>query len=579
MAGGIDESSGVTLPGRILDALRRRGEAAVVRWKRYGLWQPVSGRELADRIDRIANGLRAQGLLPGEVAAVIGDNCLEWMLADLAIGAAGGVSAGLDPHGDADELARVISEYDARVLMVCGDDQLHKALAIRERCPGLRLIVAMHQQWDDGAGAAGVMALSALEAAAKADTPVVVREADDAAVIITSSGSTGPVRGAVLGHRAIVSQAERAMRTLRLREDDERLSLSPLHHVLERVVGLYASLLAGTVVYFAESRDTAFADLVELQPTVVQASPQLFARLRAGIVLTMADTTRFQRWALSTALAMRVKRSPLRGLSDALVLGAIRRRIGLGRARLCLSCGAPTHRNVADWFTALGRPLSEVYGQAEAGGAVRIAADHVLDWKLASDGELWLRGASLFQGYAGRGAATVPADGWWRSGDIARPDEASGFIVLGRVAHVLHRNGERVLPFEAEHALKDSPYIADAFLALDAQGRVAARVLLDPDHTIRYAQDHGIPFTHFQSLCARPEIRALVTAVIADVNRRHAAIEISAFALIERALQPGDAEMAPSLTLRRHLLGDDEPGPHAEVTRPEFLKDHKRIAS
>ncbi|WBU31101.1 AMP-binding protein [Rhodopseudomonas palustris] len=552
MASGTDTT---TLAGRVIAALRQHGDAVVLRWKRYGLWQPVSGRQFADRIEAIAAGLRAQGVGPGSVGAVMGDNCYEWVLADLAIGAAGGVSAGFDPHGDADDLARVLGDCRVSVLFVAGDDQLHKALGVRERCPSLRRIVAMHQQWDDGAGDPGVIPLSALEAAGRDGAE---GTAGREAVIIYTSGSTGPVRGAILGHDAVIVQAERAKQALGLRVSDERLSLTPLHHVLERVVGIYASLLAGTVINFPESPDTALADLAELQPTIVQASPQLFARLHAGIMLAIGETTKFQRWACRIAFARGRGGSPLRVVTDPLVLAPIRRRLGLGRARLCLSSGAALRSDVADWFAALGRPLTDVYGHAEAGGAVRIADHHVVEWKLGDYDELWLRGDALFLGYAGDTAPATHRDGWWCSGDIARRDGAERYAIVGRLEDVLQRGGERVLPFAAEQALSASPYIADAFVYLDAAGRAVARVLLDSDHAVRYAQDRGIPFTHFQSLCQADEIRALVGEAIADVNRRHTAIRIEHFTLIERALRPGDAELAPSGTLRRHLLkGDD----------------------
>lgn len=552
MASGTDTT---TLAGRVIAALRQHGDAVVLRWKRYGLWQPVSGRQFADRIEAIAAGLRAQGVGPGSVGAVMGDNCYEWVLADLAIGAAGGVSAGFDPHGDADDLARVLGDCKVSVLFVAGDDQLHKALGVRERCPSLRRIVAMHQQWDEGAGDPGVIPLSALEAAGRDGAS---GTAGREAVIIYTSGSTGPVRGAILGHDAVIVQAERAKQALGLRASDERLSLTPLHHVLERVVGIYASLLAGTVINFPESPDTALADLAELQPTIVQASPQLFARLHAGILLAIGETTKFQRWACRIAFARGRGGSPLRLVTDPLVLAPIRRRLGLGRARLCLSSGAALRPDVADWFAALGRPLTDVYGHAEAGGAVRIADHHVMEWKLGDYDELWLRGDALLLGYAGDTAPATHRDGWWRSGDIARRDGAERYAIVGRLEDVLQRGGERVLPFAAEQALSASPYIADTFVYLDAAGRAVARVLLDSDHAVRYAQDRGIPFTHFQSLCQADEIRALVGEAIADVNRRHTAIRIEHFTLIERALRPGDAELAPSGTLRRHLLkGDD----------------------
>ncbi|NVN85049.1 MAG: AMP-binding protein [Rhodopseudomonas sp.] len=567
MASGANIEPDATLSGRIVAALRAHGAATVVRWKRYGLWQPVSGDEMATRIEAIGNGLRARGLAAGDVAAVIGDNCHEWVLADLGIVAAGGVSAGLDAHSDSDELARTLNQCGARFLFVAGDDQLHKALQVRDRCPALATIVVMHQQWDDGAGEAHVIALQALEtrpAAAPAPRPAPL--ADAPAVIIYSAGVTGPARGAILTHKAVGLQAARAAAELGLGPDDERLSLTPIHFVLERVVGIYAALLSGTVINFSESPDTALANLVELKPTVIQASPQLYARLRSGILLNLADTTPLQRWACRTAFALAqygddapVWQRGLRVLFDRLVLAPIRRRIGFGRARLCLSSGAVAHPDVVAWFAALGCELVDIYGHAETGGASRIATSQpratpdVVEIKLGEHGEVWLRGAPLFTGYAGEAPAAL-AEGWWRSGDLGRHDDRGQLRVVGRLADILHKDQGSLLPFDSEQALRSSPYIADAFLHLDAGGRICARVLLDSDNTVKFAQDRSVPFTHFQSLCKADEIRALVEQLIAEVNRARPAVRIESFSLIERALKPGDAEVAPTLTLRRYLL-------------------------
>jgi len=580
MTSDANTGSSATLSGQILAALRAHGAATVARWKRYGLWQPVTGDQMAARIVAIGRGLRARGLADGDVAAVIGDNCHEWVLADLGIVEAGGVSAGFDAHGDADELARLLNQSRARFLFVAGDDQLHKALRVRDRCPALSTIVVMHAQWDDGAGEAGVIALPVLEAT-PSDESRAAPSADAPALIIYSSGATGPSRGAILSHRAVGGQAARAVAALGLRADDERLSLIPIHHVLERVVGIYASLLAGTVINFSESPDTALANLAELQPTVVQAPPQLYARLRAGILLNLADTTPLQRAACRAAFALAERgrgwQSAPRFAADALVLAPIRRRLGLGRARLCLSSGAAAQPDVSDWFAALGRPLIDVYGHAESGGAVRVGTGATLDaieWKLADHDEVWLRGETLFMGYAGDDAAAPLRDGWWRSGDVAERDAGGQLRVVGRLSDVLERDGARILPFASEQALRASPYIADAFLYLDGAGKTCARILLDSDNTVKFAQDRGIPFTHFQSLCAADDIRDLVGQVIAEVNRRPAAIRIDTFSLIERALRPGDAEVAPSLTLRRRLLRDDasDDSETRRTDQPELLK-------
>src|SRR5690606_32282549 len=252
-------------------------------------------------------------------------------------------------------------------------------------------------------------------------------DGDARALVVFSSGVTAPARGAVLSQRAAIAQASRAAALLGLRPDDERLALTPLHHVLERVAGVHAALLAGVIVNFPESGETALLDLAELQPTVIQMSPRIWARLRSAIELNLAETTRLQRWAFrkATALGERARAGGsawtglLARLSDRLVLARVRERIGLGRTRLCLAAGAPARAATLDWFAAIDRPLGDLYGMAEAGGVVRLAMPRApatlaegVEIRLAEDGEIWIRGDALFTAYVGT-AAGPAAEGWW----------------------------------------------------------------------------------------------------------------------------------------------------------------------
>ncbi|MET4797813.1 AMP-binding protein [Bradyrhizobium sp. LB11.1] len=549
MAGAETEA----LSARLTAALEAHGGATVMRSKRYGLWQPLTGTETVTRIAAIARGLRVTGLQDKDVAAICGDTCADWVLADLGIMVAGGISAGLDADADANELARLVNLFGVTILFVAGDAHLHRALGIRDRCPKLRLIVVMHEQWDDGARVDHVMTLAELQARGGGTEPLPAPAATSVAAIVLTSGVTAPARGALLTQAALGRQAARAASALQLGSSDERLSLTPLHHVMERVVGVYASLLAGCIINFPESRETALSDLRELQPTVVQAPPRLWAKLKSGVELAAAEATKFQRRVI--AMAVKPGSDGPNPLLDALVLAPVRDRIGLSRARLCLTTGASARSDVGAWFAAIRRPLTDAYGHAESGGAVtlvthrgaRKALDGVTLETLAS-GELRLRSDTLFVGYAGESANAI-RDGWWHSGDVVHAGQSHP---VGRVADLLDRDGGAAcLTNEAD--LVTSPYVADAFLHRDDQGRVIAAVLMDPDPVIKFAQDNSIPFTHFLSLCRSQDIRALIAGVIAQTNAR-APVKIDDFTLIERALGPGDPEISAMLVLRRRLL-------------------------
>lgn len=242
-----------------------------------------------------------------------------------------------------------------------------------------------------------------------------------------------------------------------------------------------------------------------------------------------------------------------RATADRLVLRPIRQRIGVDGARLCLSSGAAWHPDVVEWYRMLGRDTTDVYGQAEAGGATSLtrvssgtARLEGVEAKLADDGEIWLR------------VGDTASDDWVRSGDIGTVEAHGGMRVLGRTSDALALSGGAARqPFDAERRLKASPHVADAVVAMDGAGRAAALILIDFDSVVRFAQDRAIPFTHFRSLCQTAEVRELIGQVVSEVNRAAAPLNIASFELIERNLKPGDPEVGPTLTLRRYLLWAD----------------------
>ena len=270
-------------------------------------------------------------------------------------------------------------------------------------------------------------------------------------------------------------------------------------------------------------------------------------------LLAAAEATKFQRRMI--AMAVKPGSDGPNALLDALVLGPVRYRIGLSRARLCLTTGAPARADVGAWFAAIRRPLTDAYGHAESGGVVTFAAHRGtartiegVTLETLGSGEIRLRSDTLFAGYAGE-TVNAAADGWWHSGDVVHAGQTHP---AGRVVDLLG-GGSGAACLRSEADLATSPYIADAFLHRDEKGRVIAAVLMDADSVVKFAQDNSIPFTHFLSLCRSQDIRALIGRVVAETNAR-VPVKIDDFTLIERALGPGDPEVSAMLVLRRRLL-------------------------
>ncbi len=567
-----------TLIGLLLRGLKTAGDAPVLRWKRYGLWHHISGTELITKVETLSRGLRRAGLLAeGETAAIYAGNGCEWVIADLAVMRAGGVSAGLDCHAGEAELKRALNETGARVLFVEGERRIHAARAVRQSCPALRHLVLLREDWSADDIADGIPTLDGIAAqgARDGDDDPLPPAPHAPAVIMMSSGTTRPAHGTELSHRGLAAQVARAAGALDLHAGDERLALTPMHHVLERVVGIYASLARGAVINFAESADTALANLAELQPSIVQAPPRVWGALRKSVLLNLGEATRLQRWAYRVAMAFSRRARSRSGawvalvnaIGDRLVRRPLRQRLGIDGARLCLTSGAAWHPEVVEWYRDLGREMTDVYGLAEAGGAVAITplsgrglqTAQLLDGieaMLSETRELLVRAQEVL-GTRGR------PDAWIASGDAAGSD--GSLAPAARMDDLLRRSGGgHVLPRAAERALKASPYIADAVLTPGQEDRTRALVLIDYDQVVKFAQDRGVPFTHFRSLCLASEIRDLIRDAVAQANAAQSDVVIDSFELIERPLGPGDPAVGPALTLRRHVLlaesGGSPPG-------------------
>jgi long-chain acyl-CoA synthetase len=248
----------------------------------------------------------------------------------------------------------------------------------------------------------------------------------------------------------------------------------------------------------------------------------------------------------------------------------IRSALGLQNVRVALTSGASSPTQVADWFDMVGVPMLDCYGMAEAGFCKVVPASRAMNpgpapfdtgtqLKLASDGEVLVRGANPRPGYWVRGtlcAAATAADGWLRTGDLGRVDEQGRVHLLGRVrARALGAGGEHISPEIAEEAFRLSTYIADAIVVPAEGGHSAALLSLDEERIRKYAQQHRLPFTDYSSLLGLPEIASLIAAQVEIANGRlpenH---RVRTIRVIPRSLHPGDEELTPALRLNRWVV-------------------------
>jgi long-chain acyl-CoA synthetase len=592
LAVATDDAIGRSLPSMLLHRATAHGDAVILRKKDRGIWNEVTWRELERRARHVGMGLAAIGFAAGDRAAVLAETGADWAYADLGILGAGGVSVGIYPTSAPGQVAYVLRDCGATVLFVENEEQLDKALEARAECPDLRRIVVFDmtglrdladpmcesfasliergEQYDrahQGAWQAGIAAIGG----------------DDLAVLVYTSGTTGPPKGAMLNHRTVLFQIVNGTALLGQHAGDERLAFLPMCHVAERVAGFYQALYSGTISNYAESVETIAENLREVQPTVQGAVPRFWERFHSRVTIAVHDATWLQRLAYRWAIRVGQRRADARlagrraplfvaiayRLAYWLVLRNIRREIGIDRLRWAFIGAAPTSPELIRWYLALGVDFLEVYGLTECAGLVAAMPASAIrlstvgrpvpygEVAVSSAGELLIRGAHVFQGYWNKPEQTTEAlrDGWLHTGDVGAIED--GYVrVSDRLKDVIITSaGKNVTPSEIESALKFSPYIADAVVIGDRRRYLTCLVMIDHENVEKWAQDNAVPFTSFTSLARADAVRRLIETEVGRINERFASVEqIRSFRLIEQKLEPEDPELTPTMKLRRAFV-------------------------
>jgi long-chain acyl-CoA synthetase len=590
---------GDNLPEMFWNAVAKRGERTLFRQKKYGLWQSLSWNEVAAIVREAGMGLLELGFEVGETTSILGNTRQEWLFSDLAVLSCGGISSGIYPTDAASQVEYLMQDSNSAVIFVEDDEQLDKALEVRERLPALRKIVV----WDMGGlrdlhdeqvisfeqlrelGRARLARLGADAAAAEWQARIVSRRAEDLAILIYTSGTTGKPKGAMLSHGNILQSVRSFNMVIAQDEDDERMCFLPLCHVAERNGGAYFALYTGTTLNFVENPETIPENVREIAPTVFVAVPRVWEKFYSGVSIALKESNAFEQWAYKLAIGVgleKVRRYEARqaisvGLNFAhwlarlLVLNNVRKMIGIHRSRMLITGAAPISPDLVRWYLALGVPMLEVWGMTETGGgATAMPIDRIKpgsigvpgtmnELKLSAEGELMVRGPNVFMGYLNqpeKTAETIDAEGWLRTGDVGTVDEEGFYRISDRLKDIIiTAGGKNITPSELENQIKFSPYVTDAVVIGDKRPYLVCLIMIDQENVEKFAQDHDVPFSNYVSLTRAAEVQKLIGEEIERVNKQFARVEqIKKFRLIEKKLGAEDEELTPTMKLKRKLV-------------------------
>ena len=587
-----------TIPKLFWHQVEARGGRTAFREKDFGIWRATSWRDYGERAKAVGMGLVSFGLSKGQVVSVLAETVPEWLCADMGTMGAGGVTNGIYPTDSAKQVEYILNDSRSRFLFLEDEEQLDKYLEVRDRCPDIVKVFVFDMEGLADFKDPMVMPFDTLLETGRAydrehpglwEKLIAGSRPEELALLVYTSGTTGPAKGAMLSHRNVIFQISNADAFVPMLEGGEQLAFLPLCHVAERTFTTFLPLRSGAIANFAESVETVSDNIREVAPTTFFAVPRIWERFYSGIAIRMKEATWIGRTAYNWAIGVGLKvteaeiegRTPspllrLRfALADWLVLDNIKRAIGMHRVRFAGTGAAPIAPDLIKWYRALGVDMREVYGQTENCGLATGMPDRIklgtvgisgpgTETRISPEGEILLRGPHVFMGYLNQPEKTAETlrDGWLHTGDVGFVDNEGYVKITDRMKDIIiTAGGKNITPSEIENQLKFSPYISDAVVIGDKRRFLSCLIMIDYDNVSKHAQDNNVPFTDFISLCRAREVNDLIWSEIDRVNQGFARVEtIKKFRLIEQQLTAEDDEVTPTMKLKRKFVNEKYKG-------------------
>jgi long-chain acyl-CoA synthetase len=543
-------------------------------------WVPISSATFRERVMAVSGALREWGVGKGDRVAILSENRPEWMIADFALLLIGAVSVPIYATLTAEQTAYILRDSGARVVFLSSEVQLQKVLSIRGQTALEKLVVmdavegvdaVRMADMESGGRASLDSSLENLQAIAGAVS------ADDLSTIIYTSGTTGTPKGVMLTHGNMASNLNCSLVEFPVKQDDVSISFLPLSHVTARHVD-FALLYRGvTLAHLALVTQLPQA-LLEVKPTFFVAVPRVYEKIHFQTEQKAQGfpNSTFYNWALSVGkehrpevLAGTKPTSRSWRLADRLLYSKVRAGMG-GRIEVFISGGAPLGRELAEWYADIGICIHEGYGLTETSPVIAVNTPQAhkigtvgkplpnLEVRIAEDGEVLVRGPSVFKQYWNKPKETQEAfvDGWFKTGDIGNLD-ADGFLsITDRKKDLIKTSGGKfIAPQPIENSLKHNVLITEAVVL--GEKHKFPSVLIVPNFPLleEWARSHELAFASRQELVAHPEVRAVYEHIVDDLNQNLARYEkLKRVLLVADEFSAENGTLTASMKLRRRVV-------------------------
>ncbi|MDF2697821.1 MAG: Long-chain-fatty-acid--CoA ligase [Labilithrix sp.] len=572
------------------ETAKRYGERPALRVKRDGGWRTTTWSGYQREARRVGRALVGLGAEPRKGVTLIGYNSPEWLIADVGAILAGAVPAGIYTTNTPEQVRYITDHCEAKVAFADTPEQVNKFVVEQERLPHLEVVVQMLGRpaeakrgrlrvigWED------FLKLGDETPESELDARIAAQKPDDVCTLIYTSGTTGEPKAVMISHTNLVWTARAIIDSLSFSADEVILSYLPLSHIAEQMVSIHGPMAMGSLLYFAESFDKLGESLREVRPTVFLGVPRVWEKIQAKMIAAASSAPPLRKkiaaWARKIGLEsgyaeQRGEARPLmRPIAKRLVFDKVRERLGLDRARICVTSAAPISKSTLEFFLSLGIPILEVYGMSECTGPATLSPPDNYrtgkcgiifpgaEIKLAEDGEVCMRGKHIFKGYLKDPESTknaIDADGWLHSGDIGTFDKDGFLQITDRKKDLLiTAGGENIAPQVLEGHLKSIPVVGQAVVVGDRQKYLAALVTLDPDRLKTEAEACGSPAKTAAEAATCDAFRKHLQRQIDEVNGKLARVQtIKKFIVVPNEFSVDGGELTPTMKVKRKVVNE-----------------------
>ncbi len=560
-----------------------------------GVWRSYTWAEYADKVRHFAGALIAMGFEEGDAIVIMGNNCPEWLIADIGAMVARGTPAGIHQAANAEQSLYIANHSESKVFVIENKEVFdHISMSEnRDKLETVEKIVLMYEadQIDhpDVVGfeeflESGAAHLDAVE------ERVSKIELDDRGTMIYTSGTTGPPKAVMLSHENLAWTAKNAIEAVGgVSAKDTVVSYLPLMHIAEQMFSIHLAITAGYPIFFCNDLKKVKDTLVVARPTLFLAVPRVWEKFKAALESRLAEATGLKAsivsWSRQVGLeagqiiidkgveglpfGLKVKYD----IANKLFFSKLKAGLGLDRLEIAVTGAAPIGMDVLEFFMSVGIIIHEVYGQSEGSGPSTFNQPNPgmrrlgsagqpfpgCEIKIAEDGEILVKGKNVFQGYFKNPEATAETlqDGWLYSGDIGRFDDDGFLYITDRKKDlIITAGGKNIAPQKIEKLLRKIDGVSQAVVIGDRRKFLSALLTIDPERGPDLAADHGWP-TDTSELAENEDFHKYVEDGVEKANSELARYEtIKKFTILPNDFTPETGELTPTLKVKRRIVNE-----------------------